>query len=222
MAIRDHFRRAMRLSNSSDGSSQNDAETGTSTPASSNTSESSSSTQKSPSPKLSRTWTWGSSKEKFPGKERKPKTSKSNKSNKTRVVHPSEKPLTAQNLQHQEMLSQFTWTFGASRPEQVLSHDFTDSVNQATADPPYGHVPRIEDRQSEAPNSSIAPKRSASLEHWDEHIPTHTQTTHTKPNTPQPTNQPHYGAIFGPYYTDWFNGSVPGTFDADLLDERKD
>jgi hypothetical protein len=38
--------------------------------------------------------------------------------------HPSEKPLTEQNLKHQEMLSHFTMTFGASDPSQIIDPDF--------------------------------------------------------------------------------------------------
>ncbi|KAH7349866.1 hypothetical protein B0T11DRAFT_135333 [Plectosphaerella cucumerina] len=34
---------------------------------------------------------------------------------KNKILHPSEKPLTLDNIQHQEMLSHFTWTFGNRR-----------------------------------------------------------------------------------------------------------
>ncbi|RDA92207.1 hypothetical protein CP533_5716 [Ophiocordyceps camponoti-saundersi (nom. inval.)] len=41
-----------------------------------------------------------------------------------RKIHPSLRPLTAQNLQHQEMLSHFTMTFGATDPDQIESLSF--------------------------------------------------------------------------------------------------
>jgi len=112
MAIRDNFRRAFRRSDSS-SSSQNDS-TINSTTASSEASE---------PPSLHKTssrltWSW-SSKEKDATKERKSKNKP-----KKRVVHPSERKLTAQNLAHQEMLSHFTMTFGASRPEQIETDSF--------------------------------------------------------------------------------------------------
>ncbi|KAF7545491.1 hypothetical protein G7Z17_g9130 [Cylindrodendrum hubeiense] len=118
MAIRESFRRVLRRSDESDSSSQADSNT-INTASSSKTSVSS----KSSGSRLTRTrtWTWGSNnnKTKEAAKERKSK-SKSNK----RITHPSEKPLTEQNLRHQEVLSQFTWTFGASRPDQVESDSF--------------------------------------------------------------------------------------------------
>ncbi|KAM5351585.1 hypothetical protein ACJ41O_004308 [Fusarium nematophilum] len=120
MAIREHFRRALRSDAS--GASQLDASTPGKITAtatkSSQISDKSESSKSSFAEKLSRTWTWGS-KDKDTTKERKPKNK-----NKKKIVHPSEKPLTAQNLQHQEMLSHFTWTFGASRPEQIEEDSF--------------------------------------------------------------------------------------------------
>ncbi|EKJ67957.1 hypothetical protein NXS19_011899 [Fusarium pseudograminearum] len=119
MAIREHFRRAMR----SDASTSNiiDANTSgkitaTMTKSSQNSDKSDVSSKSSLVNKLSRTWTWGS-KDKDATKERKSKKGK-------KITHPSEKPLTAQNLQHQEMLSQFSFTFGASSPEQIEDDDF--------------------------------------------------------------------------------------------------
>lgn len=44
----------------------------------------------------------------------KKKNKKANKKEK-KPLHPSEKPLTLVNIQHQEMLNQFTWTFGNRR-----------------------------------------------------------------------------------------------------------
>ncbi|KAF4977374.1 hypothetical protein FZEAL_6086 [Fusarium zealandicum] len=122
MAIREHFRRALRSDASA--SAQLEANTpGKITSVltkSSQTSDKSTSSKSSFTEKLSRTWTWGS-KDKDTTKERKPKN---NKNKNRKIVHPSEKPLTAQNLEHQEMLSHFTWTFGASSPEQVEGDDF--------------------------------------------------------------------------------------------------
>ncbi|QPC74048.1 hypothetical protein HYE68_004800 [Fusarium pseudograminearum] len=119
MAIREHFRRAMR----SDASASNiiDANTSgkitaTMTKSSQNSDKSDVSSKSSLVNKLSRTWTWGS-KDKDATKERKSKKGK-------KITHPSEKPLTTQNLQHQEMLSQFSFTFGASSPEQIEDDDF--------------------------------------------------------------------------------------------------
>lgn len=124
MAIREHFRRALRRSSASSGSASASGEQSsssanmekTTTAASSQTSLSS----KSSSSLLTRTFTWGS-KDKSKDKESQSKRSSKNKK---RPVHPSEKPLTAQNLQHQEMLSQFTWTFGASNPDQIEDDGF--------------------------------------------------------------------------------------------------
>ncbi|CAF3440152.1 hypothetical protein SNK03_008204 [Fusarium graminearum] len=119
MAIREHFRRAMR----SDASASNIIDVNTSgkitatvTKSSQNSDKSDVSSKSSLVNKLSRTWTWGS-KDKDATKERKSKKGK-------KITHPSEKPLTAQNLQHQEMLSQFSFTFGASSPEQIEDDDF--------------------------------------------------------------------------------------------------
>ncbi|KAF4955030.1 hypothetical protein FGADI_4869 [Fusarium gaditjirri] len=121
MAIREHFRRAVR----SDASSTNivDANTpgkitATMTKSSQNSDKSDSSSKASLVNKLSRTWTWGS-KDKDATKERKTKNKKGKK-----ITHPSEKPMTAQNLQHQEMLSHFDFTFGASCPEQIEEDNF--------------------------------------------------------------------------------------------------
>jgi len=116
MAIRESIRRALRRSDLSDSSQSEATSPVNSTTSTSKTSVSS----KSSGSRLTRTWTWGSNKEQIQqAKERKPK----NKT-KRRIVHPSERPLTEQNLRHQEMLSQFTWTFGASRPDQVEDDGF--------------------------------------------------------------------------------------------------
>ncbi|KAH6888702.1 hypothetical protein B0T10DRAFT_59916 [Thelonectria olida] len=117
MAIRESIRRALRRSDMSD-SSQSEA----TSPVNSTTSTSKTSiSSKSSGSRLTRTWTWGSNKEQIQqAKEQRKSKSKP----KRRIVHPSERPLTEQNLRHQEMLSQFTWTFGASSPEQVEDDGF--------------------------------------------------------------------------------------------------
>ncbi|KAH7329256.1 hypothetical protein B0I35DRAFT_40424 [Stachybotrys elegans] len=117
MSIRNQIRRALHKSASSADSSAT-----TSTTASSNNSQSSDtplSSIKSSSSILSRAFTWsGREKDAEPKKEKKTRSKK-------RYTHPSEKPLTAQNLKHQEMFSHFTMTFGASDPSQIhrLSFD---------------------------------------------------------------------------------------------------
>ncbi|KAH7170572.1 hypothetical protein EDB81DRAFT_170582 [Dactylonectria macrodidyma] len=116
MAIRDSVRRVLRLSGESDNSSQADNSL-TSTASSSKTSISSKSSGLRPT----RSWTWGSNNK---AKEMATKERKARSKPAKRYTHPSEKPLTEQNLRHQEMLSQFTWTFGASRPDQVESDSF--------------------------------------------------------------------------------------------------
>lgn len=120
MAIRDNIRRALRRSDLSDSSQSEATSPVNSSPSTSKTSVSS---KDSGSSRLTRTrtWTWGGNKKIIEsGKENVTPKYKS----KRRVVHPSERPLTEQNLRHQEMLAQFTWTFGASCPEQVEEDDF--------------------------------------------------------------------------------------------------
>lgn len=113
MAIRDRFRRALRKSESSDTEiSQTDSNTTTAT-----TSETSS-LHKSTSSKLGRSWTWGRRSE----KDESEKEAKRNRKNKK--THPSQRPLTLQNLKHQEMLGHFNMTFGASDPSQIESASF--------------------------------------------------------------------------------------------------
>mgnify|MGYP005989390561 CR=1 FL=1 len=127
MAIRDRIRHALRKSEASDAitqtssntsNSSNSSNTTTSTANTSQSSDTGASLQKS----SSRLFGFGS-------RDKEPKASKASKTNKTtkekkRRLHPSEKPLTAQNLRHQELLSHFTMTFGASDPEQIESLSF--------------------------------------------------------------------------------------------------
>ncbi|EHK15440.1 uncharacterized protein TRIVIDRAFT_217229 [Trichoderma virens Gv29-8] len=119
MAIRDRFRRAMRRSDDSDTISQTDSNTTDSSARQSSSSESAPQLSlKKTSSVLSRLFK--DTKEKEAKKEEKDR-----KKTKGRTwKHPSEKPLTEQNLKHQEMLSHFTMTFGASDPTQVQELDF--------------------------------------------------------------------------------------------------
>ncbi|RFU81438.1 hypothetical protein TARUN_750 [Trichoderma arundinaceum] len=127
MAIRERFRRALRRSDDSDTISQTDSN-GDSSTRQSSSSESSAPqlSLKKTSSTLSRTFTFGRrDKEKDKEKEIAKKEEKDRKRNKGRTwKHPSEKPLTEQNLKHQEMLSHFTMTFGASDPSQIQDIDF--------------------------------------------------------------------------------------------------
>lgn len=120
MAIRDRIRHALRKSEASDAITQtssntsNSSNTTTSTANTSQSSDTGASLQKS----SSRLFGFGS-------RDKEPKATKANKTKeKKRRLHPSEKPLTAQNLRHQELLSHFTMTFGASDPEQIESLSF--------------------------------------------------------------------------------------------------
>ncbi|KAL6895502.1 hypothetical protein HDV57DRAFT_512086 [Trichoderma longibrachiatum] len=127
MAIRERFRRALRRSDDSDTIiSQTDSNT---TIASSSARQSSSSESapqlslKKTSSTLSRTLASFSlrSKEKDKEKEAAKREERDRRRNKNRKwKHPSEKPLTEQNLKHQEMLSHFKMEFGASDPSQIL------------------------------------------------------------------------------------------------------
>ncbi|RCI10315.1 hypothetical protein L249_8440 [Ophiocordyceps polyrhachis-furcata BCC 54312] len=56
------------------------------------------------------------------GRRREPRMPRTRR--RGRKIHPSLRPLTAQNLQHQEMLSHFTMTFGATDPDQIESLSF--------------------------------------------------------------------------------------------------
>jgi hypothetical protein len=134
MAVRDHFRRAVHKSDSSDNLSQTSGTSSsmTATTTTSNTSDSSdggSSLRKVPTNRLARAFAFGSrdkardlEKEKEKELERQRKQQQKAKKNKI-PLHPRDKPLTAQNLRHQEVLSQFTMTFGSSpnRMSQVIT-----------------------------------------------------------------------------------------------------
>ncbi|KAL6787857.1 hypothetical protein J3E68DRAFT_147948 [Trichoderma sp. SZMC 28012] len=119
MAIRDRFRRALRRSDDSDTISQTDSNATTDSTRQSSSDES--------APQLSLKKTSSVLSRLFKDtKEKEAKVEEKNrKKNKGRTwKHPSEKPLTEQNLKHQEMLSHFTMTFGASDPSQVVDLDF--------------------------------------------------------------------------------------------------
>lgn len=150
MAIRDRVRRALRPSDSSDNSDQSDNNT-----SSSQTSEQSV-LQKSAS-RLTRTWTWGSNKERDPEKEEQRRAKKSK--NKRRPMHPSEKPLTAQNIKTQEMLSEFTWTFGTRRLSQIEDYGF-GGISPCCTRPPS--VVCVDDADDEI-SPSISPEGRRSL-----------------------------------------------------------
>ena len=111
MAIRDRFRRAMRKSDdSSDVISQTESNTTATTVDSSD-----SSSNKSNGSRLAKTFSLGL-------RDRSKDEEKQARKNKK--LHPSQRPLTLQNLKHQEMLSHFTMTFGASDPSQVEGVSF--------------------------------------------------------------------------------------------------
>jgi len=121
MAIRETFRRALRRSDDS-----NDSQTGSTLASTTTTTSNDNPVPSSPSSSsLHKTssrltnWSWSSGKEKEAPKERKPKDK-----GKKRVVHPSQRPLTNQNLAHQEMLSHFNMIFGASNSEQIETGSF--------------------------------------------------------------------------------------------------
>ncbi|GAB0131672.1 hypothetical protein EsDP_00000134 [Epichloe bromicola] len=116
MTIRDRFRRALRKSDSSDTISQTGSNTTTTTTTT--TSETSSLHKSTASSgRLARTFTWGR-------RSKNGSEGESKKNRKSKKVHPSQRPLTLQNLKHQEMLSHFTMTFGASDPDQIESLSF--------------------------------------------------------------------------------------------------
>ncbi|POR34862.1 Uncharacterized protein TPAR_04941 [Tolypocladium paradoxum] len=115
MAIRDRFRRALRRSDSSDSISQTDSNTTTTTTSETSSLHKTATTTST----LSKVFTFGSRDRDNDRDKNKEKEKKKPKDGRKKPVHPSQRPLTLQNLKHQEMLSQFTMTFGASNPGQV-------------------------------------------------------------------------------------------------------
>lgn len=128
MAIRERFRRALRKSDDSDTISQTDSNGTTSSSTRQSSSSESSAPQlslKKTSSTLSKTFSFGRRNTKKNEEKIARKEERDRKRNKGRTYkHPSEKPLTEQNLKHQEMLSHFTMTFGASDPSQIIDPDF--------------------------------------------------------------------------------------------------
>jgi hypothetical protein len=127
MAIRDRVRRALRKSEASDSSSQADTNA-LATTTTSNTSQSSNNTLEKTTTRLARVLTFGNSsnsdKETDAIKEKKKREKREKKSRNNGRAHPRDKPLTAQNLRHQELLNQFSMTFGASDPNQIETQSF--------------------------------------------------------------------------------------------------
>jgi len=122
MSIRDRVRRALRSKSggsASDSDSMSQSDSSPATPTTSNTSQSSESVQSLTS-KLSRTFTFGSrDKEGNTAAASTNAAKDKSKKRRNRPLHPSERPLTAQNLRHQQMLNQFTMTFGTSNLSQL-------------------------------------------------------------------------------------------------------
>ncbi|KAL6869553.1 hypothetical protein ACO1O0_000879 [Amphichorda felina] len=116
MAIRDRFRRALHKSTSDSNMSQVDSHTttrttGTTSPSATSSHPSSLHTQHGN--KFG--FPWGrSDKDKEHRKEDKEKKKYDRKKAAGKPVHPRDKPLTATNLRHQEVLGGFDFSFGSS------------------------------------------------------------------------------------------------------------
>ncbi|KJZ79016.1 hypothetical protein HIM_01789 [Hirsutella minnesotensis 3608] len=135
MAIRDRIRRALRKSDSSETFSHtgsNTTSTSTSNSTSATTTSETSSLRKTATTAstLSRVFAFGS-RDKDPARRSQEKAEKAARRERRRAarpgkkpIHPSQRPLTLQNLKHQEMLSHFTMTFGATDPHQIESLSF--------------------------------------------------------------------------------------------------
>ncbi|KAF4585710.1 hypothetical protein GQ602_005015 [Ophiocordyceps camponoti-floridani] len=119
MAIRDRIRRVLHKSHSSgsDSSSHTDVNDPTATPALTTTVDAEK--QSSPPSPFARVFHNFRSDEDRRGRG-EPRIPKGRRKGR-KPIHPSLRPLTVQNLQHQEMLSHFTMTFGASDPDQIES-----------------------------------------------------------------------------------------------------
>lgn len=125
MAIRDRVRRALRKSEASDTISQTESNT------TAHTSQSSDGPQlEKTTSRLARVLTFGSSspdnkeKEKERAEKRERKAKSQSSSSSSRRTHPRDRPLTTQNIRHQEMLAGFSMTFGASDPNQIETMSF--------------------------------------------------------------------------------------------------
>ncbi|OAA33063.1 hypothetical protein AAL_00528 [Moelleriella libera RCEF 2490] len=150
MAIRDRFRRALRRSTSSDTISQTQSN---STIATTNTSDTSS-LHKSTSggSRLAKTFSWTRRSKDDADRDSRWKSKHSK-------MHPSQRPLTLQNLKHQEMLSHFTMTFGASDPSQIETLSFTG------VSPCCTRLPSLEiDRAGSSPSLTGSPNTDSDRE----------------------------------------------------------
>ncbi|TQV92396.1 hypothetical protein V2A60_007088 [Cordyceps javanica] len=130
MAIRDRVRRALRKSEASDTISQTESNTTTTTTTTtSNTSQSSHDGPQleKTSSRLARVLTFGSSSQDSKEREKERAEKRDRKAaaqSSRRRTHPRDRPLTTQNIRHQEMLSHFSMTFGASDPAQIETMSF--------------------------------------------------------------------------------------------------
>ncbi|OAA53692.1 hypothetical protein ISF_08631 [Cordyceps fumosorosea ARSEF 2679] len=135
MAIRDRFRRALRKSGASDTVSPTELSTAGSTALTTTTTTTTTTSQCSSShdgpqlekttSRLARVLTFSSSSASSPEKEREREEKRDRKAAQSRRrTHPRDRPLTTQNIRHQEMLSHFRMTFGASDPTQIETMSF--------------------------------------------------------------------------------------------------
>jgi hypothetical protein len=129
MAIRDRFRRALHKSKSDTNMIQTMSDA-TTTPAatisntSSETSSQPSSLRSQPTqPKFTFPWGRGDKGKEHHRKEEKEKKKTQKKTASSKPMHPRDRPLTASNLRHQEMLGGFDFSFGSSpnRMSQLVS-----------------------------------------------------------------------------------------------------
>lgn len=125
MAIRDRVRRALRKSEASDTISQTGSDT---TAHTSQSSGSDGPALEKTTSRLARVLTFGTSPDgKEKAKERAEKRDRkaaAQSSSSRRRTHPRDRPLTTQNIRHQEMLAGFSMTFGASDPDQIETLSF--------------------------------------------------------------------------------------------------
>ncbi|PHH73926.1 hypothetical protein CDD80_3460 [Ophiocordyceps camponoti-rufipedis] len=121
MAIRDRIRRVLHKSHSSgsdSSSSHTDVNVPTATPAlTTRVDMGKPSSPPSPFARVFHNFRSDEDRRGRGGEPRIPKTRRKGR----KPIHPSLRPLTVQNLQHQEMLSHFTMTFGATDPDQIES-----------------------------------------------------------------------------------------------------
>ncbi|OAA71864.1 hypothetical protein LEL_09099 [Akanthomyces lecanii RCEF 1005] len=126
MAIRDRVRRALRKSEASDTISQTESNT---TAHTSQSSGSDGPQLEKTTSRLARVLTFGGSpdskeKEKERAEKRDRKAAATASQSSRRRTHPRDRPLTTQNIRHQEMLAGFSMTFGASDPDQIETLSF--------------------------------------------------------------------------------------------------